>query len=68
MMTGDDCMGGVAVTVAMYQDRSSSDAGVSLGTVYDMTAALPAGGVAELSVAMLPQNGTYSITEALCMG
>ena len=23
------------------------------------------GGVAELSVAMLPQNGTYSITEAL---
>ena len=68
VMTGDACAGGVAVTVAMYTDRASSDAEVSLGSVYGMTAALPAGGVAELSVEMLSDSGTYSIIDAICMG
>ena len=68
VMTGDACAGGLAVTVAMYRDIASSDADVSLGTVYGMTAALPAGGVAELSVSLLPESGAYSVTEALCMG
>lgn len=68
VMTGDACAGGVTVTVAMYMDRAASDAEVSLGSVYGRTAALPAGGVAELSVEMLPDSGVYSIIEAVCTG